>query len=82
MPRVAMLLSLLGLMTVGLAAVPAPAQAQEGWWGYSHWRQHEWREHEWRRHHRSWYPWHYRYSYYTPYAYYYTPGVTFGFTAR
>ena len=82
MRRIAMLLSLVGLMTVGLAALPGPAQAHEGWrWGHHHWRHHHgWWAGDWRWHHQYWYPRYYRYGYYTPYAYYYTPGVSFGFS--
>lgn len=81
MRRVAMLLSLVGLMALGLAATPAPAQAHDGWRHHSYWRHYGWQDYSWRRHH-YWHPWYQRYSYYTPYSYYYTPGVTFGFTFR
>ena len=81
MRRVAMLLSIVGLMALGLAAIPAPAEAHDGRWGYSNWRHHDWRGYQWRHHHR-WYPRYHRYGYYAPRAYYYTPGVTFGFTFR
>jgi hypothetical protein len=63
MRRVAMLLSMAGVIALGLAATPAPAQAQGGW-GYHNSRQHEWRAHEWRgwawRHHewREHHYWH------------------------
>ena len=77
MRRVAILLGAVGVMALGLAAAPAPAQAQEGWWGnpgprYHEWRERAWRRHEWREHH-YWRPWHYRqYGYYVaPYPYYY-----------
>ena len=86
MRRVAMLLSMVGVMALGLAATPAPAQAQDGWWGYSRWRQHEWRERAWRRHewreHHYWRPQYYRYGYYYAPPVYYTPGVTIGFNFR
>jgi len=61
MRRVAMLLSMAGVIALGLAATPAQAQ---DWWGYHNWRQHEWRAHEWRewawRHHewREHHSWH------------------------
>ena len=83
MRRVAMLLGMVGVIALGLAATPA--QAHDGWWGYSGWREHAWREHEWREHqwrrHHYWHPGYYRYGYYAPPAYY-APGVTLGFSFR
>jgi hypothetical protein len=78
MRRVAIFLGAVGVMALGLAAIPAPAQAQDNWWdpsGQRHhrhhqWREHAWRHHEWREHHH-WRPQYYRqYGYY---GYYYAP---------
>ncbi|HVB16852.1 MAG TPA: hypothetical protein VNF04_09995 [Stellaceae bacterium] len=74
MRRIAMMLSMAGVIALGLAA--SPAQADEGWRDNSAWRQHEWREQEWREHHR-WHPYH-RYGY-SPGGYYAPAGIWFGF---
>ena len=69
MRRIALLLGTVGIIAMGLAGVPSPAQAQ-GWRGYPSgheqvWREHQWREwawrqHEWREHH-YWHPYGYGY---------------------
>lgn len=86
MRRVAMILGTVGLMALGIAATPAPAQAHDAGWGYpasreQAWRQHEWRQHEWREHH-YWRPWYYNQGYYAPRPYYHGPDATFGFNFR
>ena len=70
MRRIAMLLGMAGVIALGLATTPAPAQAQNGWWGYPNWHEQAWREHqrrewawrryEWREHH-YWHPYQYGY---------------------
>lgn len=80
MRRVAILLSAVGMMVLGLAATPAPAEAHDGWWGYPGWRQQAWREHEWREHH-YWRPSYYDQGYYRPYRHH-GPRVFFGFNVR
>jgi hypothetical protein len=80
MRRVAILLGAVGMMALGIAAIPAPAQAQDGWWGYPGWRGEAWREHEWRRHH-SWRHWYYDQGYYHPYRHH-GPRVFSGFSFR
>ena len=81
MRRVAMLLGMVGLMAMGLAATPTPAQAHDGWWGYLCWREQAWRRHEWREHH-YWRPWNYNQGYYAPRPYYHGPDATLGFNFR
>lgn len=83
MRRIAMLLSMVGVIALGLAATPAPAQAHDGWWGDPNWqaqawREHQWREWAWRRH--AWREHHYWHPY--QYGYYGSPGVTLGFNFR
>ncbi len=66
MRHIALSLAAAGVVALGLTGSPAPAQAQNGYWGYpgwhhSAWRDHEarerwWRHHEWRMHHH-WHPW-------------------------
>jgi len=71
MRRVAMLLGMAGVIALGLAATPAPAQAQagNGWWGHPTPREQAWRDHqrrEWAWRHRAWsqHYWHpYQYGY-------------------
>jgi hypothetical protein len=63
MRRVAILLGTVGVMALGLAATPAPAQAHDGWWGHPSWREQAWRRHEWRAHH-YWHPRYYNQGYY------------------
>ena len=81
MRRVAMLLGMVGLMAMGLAATPTPAQAHDGWWGTPGWREQAWRRHEWRAH-RYWHPGYYNQGYYAPRPHYHVPGVTLGFNFR
>lgn len=50
MRRVAMVLGTVGLMALGIAATPAPAQAYDAGWGYPASREQAWRQHEWRQH--------------------------------
>ena len=69
MRRIALLLGTVGVIALGLAGAPSPAQAQ-GWWGYPSgheqiWREHQrrewaWRRYEWREHH-YWHPYQYGY---------------------
>ena len=85
MRRVAMILGTVGLMALGIAATPAPAQARDAGWGYpasreQAWRPHESRQHEWRRH-RYWQPWSYNQGYYAPRRHH-APGATLGFNFR
>ena len=72
MRRVAMLLCMAGVIALGLAATPAPAQAHNGWWGYPTSREQAWREHQsrewvWRhrawRENRTWHPYEYGYNF-------------------
>lgn len=80
MRRVAIILGTVGIMTLGLAATPAPAQARDGWWGYPNTREQAWRRHEWRAHHY----WHSRYydqGYYAPHRRY-GQRMTLGFGFR
>jgi hypothetical protein len=83
MRRVAMILGTVGLMALGIAATPAPAQAHDAGWGYpasreQAWRQHEWRQHEWRQH-RYWQPWSYNQGYYAPRRHYAPDALGFNF---
>jgi hypothetical protein len=80
MRRVAMVLGTVGLMALGIAATPAPAQAYDAGWGYPASREQAWRQHEWRQHH-SWQPWSYNQGHYAPRRHY-APHATFGFNFR
>ena len=80
MRRVAMILGTVGLMALGIAATPAPAQARDAGWGYPASREQTWRQHEWRQHH-YWHPWSYNQGYYAPRRHY-APDARFGFNFR
>jgi len=88
MRRVSILLAVAAIVASGLSVTPAFAhegrhEGDHGWRGQE-WREQAWRRHQWREH-RRWYSGYYNYNYnryYSPPAYYGSPGVTFGFTFR
>ena len=78
MRRFAMILGTVGLMALGIAATPTPAQAHDAGSGYPASREQAWRQHEWRQHH-YWQPWSYNQGYYAPRRHYAPDALGFNF---